>query len=135
MPHTGSCLCGQTKITITSTLKDQAICHCIDCRKAGGSAYSTNGLAKREDVTIEGPVKVFTAIADTGRETTRTFCTNCGTQISQGSQNFPEMQIVKTGILDDFATIPIGAEVYIKDRCDGIKALDNVAQFTKLPGQ
>ncbi|KAF8868217.1 Mss4-like protein [Infundibulicybe gibba] len=135
MPHTGSCLCGQTKITITSTLKDQVLCHCVDCRKASGSAFGSGGLTKRDGVKIEGPVKTFTLSIGPGRECTRTFCTNCGSQISQAPSAFPDMMSVKTGILDDFVTLPIGAEVFVKDRCTALKALDGVAQFNALPGK
>ncbi|KAF8868216.1 Mss4-like protein [Infundibulicybe gibba] len=135
MPHTGSCLCGQTKVTIASTLKNQTLCHCTDCRKTSGSAFSVGALVKREDVTIEGPVKDFVFAADAGYEVTQTFCANCGTTISQVSPARPGMQGVGTGILDDFVTIPIGAEVFVKSRCAALKALDGVAQFTTLPGK
>ncbi|KAJ6622091.1 Mss4-like protein [Mycena sp. CBHHK59/15] len=100
MPHTGSCLCGQTTISLNSThtdqvcfypanltitsgqLSSQIICHCTDCRQTSGSAFSTNVLAPKKDVTITGPVKEYSIKAASGNTVTRVFCSNCGSAVS-----------------------------------------------------
>jgi len=41
---TGSCLCGQVRITVRGPPDRVGICHCTDCRQESGSAF-TRGLA------------------------------------------------------------------------------------------
>ncbi|KAF8868215.1 hypothetical protein BD779DRAFT_1794307 [Infundibulicybe gibba] len=102
---------------------------------------------KREDVTIEGPVKDFTFTVDAGYESRRPLVGDLSRYYGEhlvgqtSSALGPEIQGVKTGVLDDFVTIPIGAEVparrivFVKDRCAALKALDGVDQFETLPGK
>ncbi|KAF5356856.1 hypothetical protein D9756_006787 [Leucocoprinus leucothites] len=110
MPHTGSCLCGQTKIELNTTHTDQYTCYCTDCRQASGSALSTNILAPQEDIKITGPVKEYKAKAASGNIVTRIFCENCGSAISHKSPMFKELQALQTGNFADFAKIPITME-------------------------
>lgn len=44
----GSCLCGNVKYTITGTPSLNVVCHCINCKKASGSAFMANGMYKEE---------------------------------------------------------------------------------------
>lgn len=37
MPHTGQCLCGQTKVSVKSTHEDQIICHCTSSYQVGAA--------------------------------------------------------------------------------------------------
>ena len=64
----GSCLCGQTKITIedASAYENQVLCHCWDCKQTSGSAFSTNILAPQDKTKIEGPVKEYNSTALSG---------------------------------------------------------------------
>lgn len=44
----------------------QIICHCADCRRANGSAFSTNVLVPLTHVSIEGPTKDYESPAESG---------------------------------------------------------------------
>ncbi|KAF9445427.1 hypothetical protein P691DRAFT_777585 [Macrolepiota fuliginosa MF-IS2] len=134
MPHSGSCLCGQTKIEIGGeSAKAQIICHCIDCRQAGGSAFSGNIVVSQKDVEITGPVKEYTSLADSGNPITRIFCGNCGCPVSHKSAWFGENQVMQTGNFSEFANVPIAAEVYVKDRWTGLGPVAGAAQWPGMP--
>ena len=47
---------------------EQVVCHCNDCKRTSGSAFSTNAVAPSEDVKITGPVKEYKNKADSGNE-------------------------------------------------------------------
>ncbi|KAJ7117230.1 Mss4-like protein [Mycena crocata] len=110
MPHSGSCLCGQTTVNISSTHSSQVICHCTDCKKACGSEFSANAVVPQENVKIEGPVKTYVGIAASGNPVTYIFCSNCGSSISKESPAFGDGQAVRSGMFSDFTDVPIGAE-------------------------
>ncbi|KAF9449779.1 hypothetical protein P691DRAFT_532421 [Macrolepiota fuliginosa MF-IS2] len=134
MPHSGSCLCGQTKIEVGGdSFTSQIVCHCTDCRQTSGSAFSTNILAPQKNVTISGPVKEYTIKAASGNPVTRIFCGNCGSAISHKSVFFGEAQAIQTGNFADFSKLPIGTELFVKDRWTGLGPIDGAAQVQAMP--
>ncbi|KAF8878721.1 Mss4-like protein [Infundibulicybe gibba] len=137
MPHSGSCLCGQSKIEISSTQEAQAsaICHCTDCKQTSGSAFSTNVLAPQKDVKITGPIKNFDIKAPSGNTVTRIFCGNCGSALSHKSVAFGDAQAIQTGNFKDFANVKIAAELFVKDRWPVLEAVAGAQQNKMMPGQ
>ncbi|KAJ6566668.1 Mss4-like protein [Mycena capillaripes] len=133
MPHQGACLCGQTTITVKSTHTEQIVCHCKDCRQTCGSAFSTNILAAKADVTITGPVKEYDAKAASGNIVTRVFCGSCGSAIAHMSPAFGDAQAVQTGNFADFAEFPINTELFVKDRWTGLTAIQGATQVQAMP--
>ncbi|PFH48242.1 hypothetical protein AMATHDRAFT_150363 [Amanita thiersii Skay4041] len=116
MGHKGACLCGQTTIEIAETFTEQLACHCKDCRQTSGSAFATNVIVPKSQLKITGPIKQYKNLVPTGNYVTRTFCGNCGSAISHGSDYFGETVAVQTGNFEDFANIPFTTEIFVKDR-------------------
>ncbi|GLB42496.1 putative glutathione-dependent formaldehyde-activating enzyme [Lyophyllum shimeji] len=133
MPFTGACLCGQTTVTVNSEHGDQIVCHCLDCKQTSGSAFSTNILAPKKDVTITGPTKTFDMKAASGNTVSRIFCGTCGSAISHKSVAFGDAQAIQTGNFRDFATIPVATELFVKDRWTGLPAIPGAAQVQTMP--
>ncbi|KII84934.1 hypothetical protein PLICRDRAFT_45781 [Plicaturopsis crispa FD-325 SS-3] len=133
MPHSGSCLCGQTTITLNSTHPEQIVCHCTDCKQTSGSAFSTNVLAPQKDVTITGPVKNYDIKAPSGNTVTRIFCSNCGSAVSHKSVAFGDAQAIQTGNFADFAKIPVKTELFVKSRWDSVAPFKDAAQVQTMP--
>ncbi|KAJ6589718.1 Mss4-like protein [Mycena capillaripes] len=133
MPHKGACLCGETTIELASTHPEQIVCHCTDCRTTSGSAFSTNVLAPKKDVTIKGPVKEYSIKAASGNTVTRVFCSNCGSAISHLTAAFGDNQAIQTGNFPDFAKVPITTELFVKDRWTGLHAIPDAAQVQAMP--
>ncbi|KAJ7914523.1 Mss4-like protein [Mycena leptocephala] len=128
MSHKGACLCGQTTIELKSTHTGQIVCHCSDCKQTSGSAFSTNILEPIKDVTITGPVKEYVATAASGNAVTRVFCGNCGSAITHLTAAFGDKQVIHTGNFADFASVPIIAELFVKDRWTGLAPVSGASQ-------
>lgn len=73
MPQlTGSCLCGDVRIAATGEPLRTGLCHCLDCRKHGGSLFHAFAIFPADAVTIEGETRSYGG---------RYFCPNCGSSI------------------------------------------------------
>ena len=48
----GSCLCGNIVYEISGPIIGINYCHCMQCRKAGGSAFGTSAAVQREGFAI-----------------------------------------------------------------------------------
>jgi len=108
----------------------QVICHCWDCKRTSGSAFSSNVIVPEGDLKIEGPTKEFKTKVPSGNTgayagshprseslkyffhtaVTRLFCGNCGSALSHHSPVFGGGTAVQTGNFDYFTNVPIVAE-------------------------
>jgi len=128
MPLTGKCLCGESTVEVDATFDSQIVCLCWDCKQTSGSAFSTNVLAPKKDVKITGPIKEFVIIAPSGNPVTRVFCSNCGSALSHLSKAFGDAQAIQTGNFRDFAKVPVGTELFVKDRWATFAPVEGAAQ-------
>ncbi len=97
---TGGCLCEGVRFEIDGPPTEMSECHCRDCQRAygGGPAYFL--CFRNSDFRlVRGVPKAFTIRADSGREVTRFFCSNCGTP-AYGTA-YGEMCFINAGVLDD----------------------------------
>lgn len=97
-----SCLCGDVQIDCGTALGTGSYCHCEDCRKQTGSAFSVAVPFDADQFEVlTGSIGSFTKIADSGREITRNFCLRCGSPLFGTSAAFPDLIFVKAGCLHD----------------------------------
>nr|XP_019049699.1 hypothetical protein I302_00118 [Kwoniella bestiolae CBS 10118]OCF28629.1 hypothetical protein I302_00118 [Kwoniella bestiolae CBS 10118] len=118
MPHVGSCYCGSVTIKVLSTHDVQYACHCEDCKKTTGSAFSTCILPKISDVESNGRIQTYDSKGPSG---------NIGTPpVSVGT-------LLLTGNLPDFQTIPFGAELFVRNRFTALPPISGAEQAQTLP--
>ena len=85
---TGSCLCGKVKYHVTELSSTKmAHCHCSDCRKFHGAAFSTFGETKTLQWTAGQSTELSTFVAPNGSR--RQFCSNCGSSLTFRSKDAP----------------------------------------------
>ena len=103
MSITGRCLCGQIQYEFESEPTLTGICHCTNCQRQAGSAYSTlAGVPKAEFKLTQGELKLYQdSDTDSGNSVQRYFCGNCGSPIYSAIESQAEMLFLKTGTLDD----------------------------------
>ncbi|KAL2842025.1 Mss4-like protein [Aspergillus pseudoustus] len=101
----GRCLCGEIQVSFTGDPALQALCHCTDCRRISGSAFSTNALIPDANFTlVRGSPKVFEKVGEeSGLPIRSFFCGNCGTTCFREGGAFPGVKILKAGILQAFS--------------------------------
>jgi len=94
-------LCGSVTYTINEQCRFAVICHCEDCRRTSGSAYSTDSIFPTSAVTLAGDYKVYTTTGASGKAVHRHFCANCGSPIATKMDLRPEVIIIKAGTLSE----------------------------------
>ncbi|MFI5606630.1 GFA family protein [Amycolatopsis sp. NPDC051903] len=111
--RTGHCLCGSIAYRFEAEPELVVLCHCDDCQRHTGSAYSENVLVTRDAVKIEGtPRSHQTTGTENGHLRDRLFCGECGTPIFTVLHETPDILIVKGGTLDDRSWLTPTAEVW-----------------------
>jgi hypothetical protein len=98
----GGCLCGSVRYACAAKPLMMVNCHCRDCQRAGGGAYSPTVVVPAGSLRIiQGEVKLYRVSVENGNEASRAFCGACGSQIYAFSSGRSEFVGIKAGSLDD----------------------------------
>ncbi len=100
-PKTGGCLCGEIRYTFSEEKPVHYLCHCADCQRVSGAAYSANIFVRAASVEIQGSPQKYQIQADSGRMATRLRCPSCGSQVFSEPTLCPDCLVIKAGTLDD----------------------------------
>ncbi|KAI5453826.1 hypothetical protein NCC49_005637 [Naganishia albida] len=133
MVQHGQCLCGQVKITLNKDQDAQVACHCNDCKKLAGSAYTTNVIIDDAEAELTGEFKTFTSKADSGNDVEHLFCPTCGSTIANRSPAYAGKTCYKTGLFPEFKDVPFAAEIYTKDKFSKLPAIEGAGQEQAMP--
>ena len=111
--HEGGCLCGAVRYRAVGSPEFVAVCHCKNCQRNSGSAFSVNCAFRKDAVTIQGTLSVYEDKGDTGDVVRRLFCGKCGTPIeSQSTFSASHYTVLKAGTFDEPRVFTPDTEVY-----------------------
>jgi hypothetical protein len=101
--RTGGCLCGGVRYELDWPAKAMVVCHCTDCQKQAGTAFSVVGVAARDGLRVSGALQTFTHPGSSGQDVNRKFCPICGSPILTDTAAARKQGIVffKAGTLDE----------------------------------
>jgi hypothetical protein len=115
---TGSCKCGSVRIAVRGTPVRIGICHCTDCRRESGSAFTFFAV---------WPATEFESRGETTEFAGRRFCPKCGSRLFSANEDEAE---VKLGILIDAPTpLTPSYELWIKRREKWLRPVEGAEQF------
>ncbi|MEL6102811.1 MAG: GFA family protein [Pseudomonadota bacterium] len=108
----GQCLCGKVQYTLVGDPIATAICHCTNCQRQSGSAFSVNLMALEQQLTIEGELSGFRDQGDSGNPVVRKFCSACGSPIISVPEAMPGLVALKAGTLDEHSSVAPSLQVF-----------------------
>src|SRR5580765_9093163 len=97
----GGCLCGKIRYSANAEPAFTGVCHCRNCQKQGGTAFSIVVGVPAAALSVQGEMKTFHDKGDSGKTVDRRFCPDCGSPIVTEVEAMPGMAILKAGTLDD----------------------------------
>lgn len=97
--RTATCRCGQLSAVVNGEPVRVSACHCLDCQKRTGSAFSAQARWPEEKVRTSGRSKRWAHLADSGNRITHFFCPDCGSTVHYRIE----------GKFDGLVAIPLGA--------------------------
>ncbi|KAJ5646463.1 hypothetical protein N7490_002835 [Penicillium lividum] len=137
--HVGGCFCGNVRVELNGDPINWGLCHCLDCRKLTGGAYSYSLIVKTTELAISGDPKEVPKTADSGNFVKNYFCPDCGTPLfghrinADGSR--AEITVVRAGIFDDIRLLDQskpGVELYSESRLKWLCAVEGAIQVSGM---
>jgi len=131
---TGNCMCGQLSFVAEGEPAMQANCHCEDCRKTSGAAYSTFVFMMTDNVDISGTANTFNHTADSGAVLTKHFCGECGSPFASTHEARHGMIGIRAGIINEHDIVKPQANVFASGKLDCTILDPDIPAFDKMPG-
>jgi hypothetical protein len=113
----GGCLCGAIRYSVRGEPSHVGRCHCADCRKESGSAFTVYGQWPRAVFEFSGRLDSYDG---------RSFCPRCGSRLFCLDDTVVEIRL---GSLDDapFSLQPV-AEIWAKRREPWLPPVEGASQ-------
>jgi len=90
--RTGGCLCGAVRYSVRGDPVHVRRCHCADCRKESGSAFT---------VYAHWPVEAFELNGEISSHDGRGFCPRCGSRLLDTTDPGDTLVEIRIGSLDE----------------------------------
>jgi hypothetical protein len=130
---TGSCLCGAVRFEYSGEPAFSGNCHCRDCQRSSGGAYTPALFMPEESVSIKGTVKYYESKADSGNTISRGFCPTCGSQLFTKLEMMPNMLGLRAGTLDDPSKFHPKIDMYTASASHWDHMNPDLPKFPKSP--
>ena len=115
VPFFGGCACGANRYECNALPLRMVNCHCRDCQRASGSAYSASLIMSAVTVRlVSGEFREYEVVAESGNVARREFCGVCGTPLFARSLARPDFLVVKAASLDDPSWFAPEADVWVE---------------------
>ncbi|CAL5866190.1 uncharacterized protein PFLUO_LOCUS397 [Penicillium psychrofluorescens] len=132
MTFTGSCMCGGVAYAIEADKYTAALCHCLDCQKWSGGAFTSNAVVPRTSFKVtKGTPSSYEAVGNSGKINKHFFCPTCGSGVYTELEVLADMTCVKAGTLDNGEANlggKVDIEFYVKDRPSYLHAVEGAKQ-------
>jgi hypothetical protein len=130
----GGCLCGKVRYSAEAEPVFSGVCHCTDCQKFTGSAFSTVVGVPKDAITLTGTTKTFTKNGDSGKPIHRHFCPECGSSVMDEAEMMPGIVMINTGTLDDPSQVKPAMQIYCDSAQPWAQLGGDTKSFPKMPG-
>ncbi|KAI3532276.1 hypothetical protein CPAR01_02107 [Colletotrichum paranaense] len=106
-PYQGHCNCGSVKVTVNKKPDNIVICHCSNCKRAGGP-FSMNLFVDDGEWEIDDSQNTLKEYqdsnTDSGNTIQRCFCGKCGSPVKTTTKAIPGKALIKASLFDDIPT-------------------------------
>lgn len=131
---TGGCNCGAIRYELHRAPIVVAACHCVNCRRQSGAAYSINLVVPAPGVELTGePARYLDRGDESGQPVIREFCGTCGSPIRSLPAATPQIVAVKAGTLDDPDRFAPTVHIWTRSAVSWAAISDDAMRFDKGP--
>jgi len=134
LPLKGRCQCGDIRYEITRPPLMIYNCHCTNCQKISGSAFSTPMAVMEDSLRFtQGTPRQLNWQSDVGSTRFGLFCGNCGNRIAHGQTPTRGILSVRSGTLEDAKWVrPVG-DIWTTSAQEWTTFSDDRLQYPKQP--
>lgn len=119
------CRCGSLQAECAEEPLRVSVCHCRECQRRTGSAFSAQARFPVGSVTVKGETSTFVRTADSGSRLTYQFCPSCGSTIAYEIDQWPDVIAVPLGAFGDEAFPSPAYSIYERRKRPWVSIVDD----------
>lgn len=120
----GGCQCGAVRYRIAGQPFHLTLCHCTICRRVSGApAVAWFSVPTADFKILQGSPQRYRS----SETATRSFCPNCGTQLTFRADDSPEIDVT-TCSLDSPEALPPEDQTFVRSRLHWVQTVDRVPE-------
>ncbi|MFK7732851.1 MAG: GFA family protein [Pseudomonadales bacterium] len=131
--YSGSCQCCEVQYTIAGEPLMTYACHCTDCQKRTGSAFSMGCIYSLQSLSLTGELTAWARTSDDGHSNTRYSCAGCGNIIYGASSVAPELIKLQPGTMASAQSIPVDAHIWLRSALEWLAIPEDSLQYNTQP--
>ncbi len=125
---TGSCCCGSVLFELNDNPKLSVNCHCDDCKKRNGSAFSTYMAVSEDDLMLTKGKDALKEYKVEGKGI-KFFCAECGSPIYNKNFKFPGLYMMFYGAFSQPASFSPSFNVFCSSKHDWVDTIGDITSF------
>lgn len=125
---TGHCLCGQVRYEIEAKIGPITYCHCTQCRRANGTAFTANAPVRPKNFRIVSGAALITEY-ESSPSKFRAFCSKCGSPVYSRRTTEPDTVRIRLGTLDGDPGKRAVAHGWVGSKAPWFEITDQLPQF------
>jgi hypothetical protein len=129
----GGCLCGQVRYSAKADPAFVGVCHCKNCQKQTGTAFSVLVGVPKSALSIDGKITTFHDTGSSGQSVERNFCPECGSPIFTAAAAIPDITFIKAGTIDDTSWLDPTVHIYCDSKEAWAPIPEGTQRFAKMP--
>lgn len=110
----GACYCGAVSVTVPAPLEQPVNCHCGQCRRLSGAAFTTWLTAPRSATRVTGADSLTTFRPTENLE--RHFCKLCGSHVHTADRRLPDVYGFPAGLFEGSVIEAPRRDYFFKDK-------------------
>lgn len=124
----GRCLCGAFQFEVTGSFGGVRYCHCSQCRRKSGSAFTANAKIRRDQWILHGPNDLISEYEHKAG-LYNAFCSRCGSPLYARSNSDPDDIRVRLGGFEGQLDVEITGHVWTSSKADWYQIQDPIPQY------
>lgn len=134
LPLVGGCQCGALRYHVTAAPLMVYNCHCTNCQRIGGGAFSTPvTILESSFAFTHGEPRTYEWGADSGNRRFGWFCGECGCRIAHGQIPTNGILSLRSGTLDDRSWVTPGGDIWTRSAQAWLSQPDERLKFDGQP--
>lgn len=115
-----TCPCGQLRAICSGEPVRVSVCHCLECKKRSGSAFSCQARWADRDIDLTGNHQSWSRTGDSGNRATFHFCPTCGSTVAYTIEGMAGVTAIPVGAFADPTFPPPTFSVYAERKHDWV---------------
>lgn len=129
----GGCRCGAVRYTLAmDALPAIYACHCHQCQRWTGSAFSVQALIAESVISVDGPVAVYERVTE-DRTSTQYVCATCHSRIYNTNTRRPGVAVVRAGTIDRSEELVCKAHIFVAYKQAWVGIPEEVPNWPEMP--